>query len=61
MGGRGDMIRAPISLQDLRGRAYAKAKAEPSWCLVRRGLGWKKWSSSWLYERLGLFNEYQVQ
>jgi RNA-directed DNA polymerase len=25
------MIKAPISLQDLRRRIYAKAKAEPSW------------------------------
>ena len=27
----------------------------------RRGFGWKRWSSRWLYERLGLFSEYQVQ
>ena len=25
------MIKAPIGLQDLRRRIYAKAKAEPSW------------------------------
>ena len=25
------MIKAPINLQDLRGRLYIKAKAEPSW------------------------------
>jgi RNA-directed DNA polymerase len=31
MGGRGEMIKAPIDLQDLRRRIYAKAKAEPSW------------------------------
>jgi RNA-directed DNA polymerase len=31
IGGRGEMIKAPIGLQDLRGRIYAKAKAEPSW------------------------------
>jgi RNA-directed DNA polymerase len=30
-GGRGEMIKAPIDLQDLRRRIYAKAKAEPSW------------------------------
>jgi RNA-directed DNA polymerase len=29
--GRGEMIKAPIKLQDLRRRIYAKAKAEPSW------------------------------
>jgi len=32
MEGRGDMIKAPIRLQDLRRRIYVKAKAEPSWC-----------------------------
>jgi RNA-directed DNA polymerase len=31
MGGRGEMIKAPIDLQDLRRRLYVKAKAEPSW------------------------------
>lgn len=31
MGGRGEMIKAPVSLQDLRRRIYVKAKAEPSW------------------------------
>jgi RNA-directed DNA polymerase len=30
-GGRGAMTTTPISLQDLRRRIYAKAKAEPSW------------------------------
>lgn len=29
--GRGAMTKTPISLQDLRRRIYAKAKAEPSW------------------------------
>ncbi len=31
MGGSGEMIKAPIDLQDLRRRLYVKAKAEPSW------------------------------
>src|SRR5262245_40153153 len=30
-GGRGAMRKASLSLQDLRRRIYAKAKAEPSW------------------------------
>src|SRR5215831_11744613 len=30
-GGRGEMTKAPIDLQDLRRRLYVKAKAEPSW------------------------------
>jgi RNA-directed DNA polymerase len=31
MEGRGEMIKAPIDLQDLRRRLYVKAKTEPSW------------------------------
>ena len=31
MEGRGEMIKAPVDLQDLRRRLYVKAKAEPSW------------------------------
>jgi RNA-directed DNA polymerase len=27
----------------------------------RPGFGWKRWSSHWLYETLGLFHEYRVQ
>jgi RNA-directed DNA polymerase len=30
-GGRGEMTKAPIDLQDLRRRLYVKAKAEPAW------------------------------
>src|SRR6516162_6470665 len=30
-GGRGEMTKAPISLQDLRRRLYVKAKTEPAW------------------------------
>ena len=26
----------------------------------RKGFGWKRWSSEWLYGRLGLFNNYQL-
>jgi len=29
--GRGEMIKAPVELQDLRRRLYVKAKTEPSW------------------------------
>ena len=32
-GGRGDMIKAPSKLQDLRRRLYVKAQAEPTWRL----------------------------
>ena len=27
----------------------------------RRGFGWKRWSKRWLYDGLGLFNEYKVR
>ena len=27
----------------------------------RRGYGWKRWSTEWLYRHLGLFNDYQVR
>jgi RNA-directed DNA polymerase len=27
----------------------------------RRGFGWKRWSSHWLYDGLGLFSEYKLQ
>ena len=26
-----------------------------------RGLGWKRWSRNWLYDELGLFNQYRVR
>jgi hypothetical protein len=26
----------------------------------RKGFGWKRWSTPWLYDTLGLFNEYRV-
>jgi RNA-directed DNA polymerase len=27
----------------------------------RKGLGWKRWSSQWLHDVLGLFNRYRVR
>jgi RNA-directed DNA polymerase len=27
----------------------------------RKGLGWKRWSRRWLYDELGLFNDYRVR
>ena len=27
----------------------------------RQGFGWKRWSRRWLYEELGLFNNYRVK
>jgi RNA-directed DNA polymerase len=27
----------------------------------RQGFGWKRWSSTWFYETLGLFNDYKLR
>src|SRR5262249_25375001 len=27
----------------------------------RRGFGWKRWNRKWLYDTLGLFNDYRVK
>jgi len=27
----------------------------------RKGFGWKRWSRQWLYEKLGLFNDYRIR
>jgi len=27
----------------------------------RQGFGWKRWSTAWLYNTLGLFRDYRVQ
>jgi RNA-directed DNA polymerase len=27
----------------------------------RKGYGWKRWSTEWLYDQLGLFNDYRVR
>ena len=49
------MIKAPISLQDLRRRLYVNAKTERSGSHRFLGFGWKRWSREWLYERSGSF------
>jgi hypothetical protein len=46
------MTAVPISLQDLQRRLYVKAKAD---------FGWKRWSTAWLYDALGLFADYRVR
>jgi hypothetical protein len=48
-GGRGEMIKAPISLQDLRRKIYLKAKSDKTWRLKRHGFGWNRWSRAWIY------------
>ena len=40
------MIKAPISLQELRRRIYRKAKSS---------VGWRRWSNEYLYDVLGLY------
>ncbi len=49
------MIKAPISLQDLRRRLYVKAKTERSGRHRCLGFGWQRWSREWLYERSSSF------
>jgi len=39
VGGKGEMTKAPISLQDLRRKIYLKAKADKAW---RSRNGWKR-------------------
>jgi hypothetical protein len=50
LGGRDEMIKASINLQDLRKRIFIKAKAD---------FGWNRWSREWLYEHLNLYGDYQ--
>jgi len=52
LGGKDEMRKASVSLQDLRRRMYAKAKAD---------FGWKRWSREWLYQNLGLYGDYRVR
>ena len=28
---------------------------------MRQGKGWKRWSSEWIYRRLGLYKDYQAE
>jgi RNA-directed DNA polymerase len=37
-----------------------RTDADPPEVPERRGLGWKRWSKAWLYNDLGLFNDYRV-
>ena len=63
-GGTDEMTKASISVQDLRRRIYIKAKAEPALRFrtrKRNGFGWKRWSRQWLYDELGVFNDYWIR
>ena len=70
------MIKASISLQDLRRKIYLRAKSDKTWRFwglyelvsetyrpmrKRHGFGWNRWSRAWFYETLGLFNDYRVR
>ena len=50
--GKGEMIKAPVSLQDLRRSLYVKAKADK---------GWKRWKREWIYRVLGVYNDYGLR
>jgi len=46
------MMKTSIGLQDLRRKIYLKAKADN---------GWNRWSNAWIYETLGLFDDYGIR
>ena len=53
------MIKASVSLQELRKKIYLKAKSDKTWndmCF-----GWNRWSSAWLYNALSLYNDYKIR
>ena len=52
MGGRDEMIKASINLQELRRKIYLKAKALKD--MERHGFGWNRWSSAWFKVMPGL-------
>ena len=45
MGGRDEMIKASINLQELRTKIYLKAKSLKD--MKRHGFGWNRWSRAW--------------
>ena len=60
--GKGKMIKAPTTLQDLRKKIYIKAKAEKQWRSRKlKGFGWSMWSKGDIYEKLGLYKDYQIR
>jgi hypothetical protein len=38
-----------------------KVRQHPVRARGRNGFGWTRWSSAWLYDRLGLFNDYRLR
>jgi len=38
-----------------------KVRRHLMWARNRRGFGWKRWSTAWLYDTLGLFADYRVR
>jgi RNA-directed DNA polymerase len=42
---------------------YVEKKIRRFWMKQRgkKGYGWKRWSSSWLYDILGLYNDYKIR
>jgi hypothetical protein len=55
-----EMIKASTSLQELRKKDIPKGEV-----LIRHGkrhgFGWNRWSSAWLYNTLGLYNDYKIR
>src|SRR6202171_5500364 len=55
-GGKGEMTKAPISLQDLRRSLYVKAKAEPPWRFWGLYVHVCKMETLWEAHRMGRSN-----
>jgi RNA-directed DNA polymerase len=45
----------------IRNWVEMKARRHLARARLRRGFGWKRWSRRWLYEGLGLFDDYRVR
>ena len=45
----------------IRNHVETKIRRHLARARQRQGFGWKRWSRSWLYHTLGLFNEYRVR
>ena len=45
MGGRDEMIKASVNLQETKRKIYLKAKSSKD--MERHGFGWNRWSRAW--------------
>ena len=61
----GELLRGwalePVLLASSRDWVEQKVRRHLMRARERRGFGWERWSRPWLYEMLGLFNDYRVR